>query len=52
MGIRTGSDEGVPIVVSSPTSVVSEAYGDVAHKVVARLEELAKEQHFRPEITL
>ncbi|KAL3531257.1 hypothetical protein ACH5RR_010579 [Cinchona calisaya] len=50
--IRSSSDEGVPIVVSRPDSVVSKAYGDVAEKVVNRLEELAKKQHFRPEITL
>lgn len=40
------------MVVSHPDSVVSEAYGDVAKKVVNRLEELAKKEHFRPEITL
>ncbi|CAI9107686.1 OLC1v1007100C1 [Oldenlandia corymbosa var. corymbosa] len=43
VGIRSGSDEGVPIVVSHPDSVVSKAYGNVAEKVVNRLDELAKQ---------
>ncbi|KAG8389248.1 hypothetical protein BUALT_Bualt02G0209100 [Buddleja alternifolia] len=51
-GIRSGSDEGVPIVISNPDSFVSRAYGDVAEKIVSRLEELTKEQYFRPEINL
>ncbi|CAK9150039.1 unnamed protein product [Ilex paraguariensis] len=50
--IRSGSDEGVPIVVSKPDCAVSIAYTDVAQKVVRRLEELAKEQQLRPQITL
>ncbi|XP_022758359.1 iron-sulfur protein NUBPL-like isoform X2 [Durio zibethinus] len=40
--IRKGCDEGIPIVVSAPDSVVSKAYCDVAQNVVMRLEELAK----------
>ncbi|XP_076935177.1 iron-sulfur protein required for NADH dehydrogenase, mitochondrial-like [Bidens hawaiensis] len=51
--IRSGSDEGVPVVVSQPNSAVSKAYCDVAHKVISRLRELAADdQHFRPVITL
>ncbi|XP_062149402.1 iron-sulfur protein required for NADH dehydrogenase, mitochondrial [Alnus glutinosa] len=49
--IRKGGDEGVPIVISAPDSVVSRAYGDLAQKVIDRLEELSKEQP-RPEILL
>ncbi|OMO78417.1 ATPase-like, ParA/MinD [Corchorus capsularis] len=41
--IRKGCDEGVPIVVSAPDSVVSKAYNDVAQNVVTRLEELSRE---------
>lgn len=50
--IREGSDEGVPIVISTPDSVVSKAYVDVANKVVKRLEELTKNEHSQPEIRL
>ncbi|KAM5563560.1 iron-sulfur protein required for NADH dehydrogenase, mitochondrial [Rosa sericea] len=52
VGIRKGSDDGVPIVISAPDSDVSKAYIEVAQKVVSRLEELSKEQHSRPEISL
>lgn len=52
MEIRSGSDEGVPIVMSKPDSAISQVYGDVAEKVVTRLEEANKEQHFRPDISL
>ncbi|CAN6823980.1 unnamed protein product, partial [Brassica oleracea] len=38
--IREGSDEGVRVVVSSPGSVVSKAYEDLAQNVVNRLKEL------------
>ncbi|XP_043702596.1 iron-sulfur protein NUBPL isoform X1 [Telopea speciosissima] len=50
--IRKSSDEGSPIVIQSPDSAISKAYNDVAHKVVYRLEELAKGQEDRPEIFL
>ncbi|GMP90756.1 hypothetical protein CsSME_00041740 [Camellia sinensis var. sinensis] len=50
--IRSCSDEGVPVVISNPDSTVSKAYGDVALKVVSRLEELSKQQQLRPEINL
>lgn len=50
--IRSGCDEGVPIVMSKPDSVISQVYGNVAEKVVMRLEEVDKEQHFRPDISL
>ncbi|CAN6927936.1 unnamed protein product [Brassica oleracea var. botrytis] len=38
--IREGSDEGVRVVVSSPGSVVSKAYEDLAQNVVNGLKEL------------
>ncbi|XVF71941.1 hypothetical protein PTKIN_Ptkin12aG0080600 [Pterospermum kingtungense] len=41
--IRKSCDQGIPIVVSAPDSLVSKAYHDVAQNVVTRLEELAKE---------
>ncbi|XP_052169993.1 iron-sulfur protein required for NADH dehydrogenase, mitochondrial isoform X2 [Diospyros lotus] len=50
--IRSNSDEGTPMVISNPDSAVSKAYGDVAQKVVNRLEELSKQQQFRPEMNL
>ncbi|KAL7172530.1 hypothetical protein ACSBR2_032087 [Camellia fascicularis] len=50
--IRSCSDEGVPVVISNPDSTVSKAYGDVALKVVSRLEELSKQQQLQPEINL
>ncbi|KAJ9172048.1 hypothetical protein P3X46_015338 [Hevea brasiliensis] len=50
--IRKSGDEGVPITISSPDSVVSKAYGDAAQNLVKRLEELAKEQILQPEINL
>ncbi|XP_010538598.1 PREDICTED: iron-sulfur protein NUBPL [Tarenaya hassleriana] len=40
MKIREGSDEGLPVVLSSPDSVVSKAYGELAQNVVNRLKEL------------
>ncbi|XP_075641445.1 iron-sulfur protein required for NADH dehydrogenase, mitochondrial isoform X1 [Castanea sativa] len=49
--IRKGGDDGVPIVVSAPDSLVSKAYGDLAQKVVNRLDELSK-KHPPPEILL
>ncbi|KAK9945170.1 hypothetical protein M0R45_010698 [Rubus argutus] len=52
VGIRKGSDDGVPIVMSAPDSDVSKAYVEVAQKVVSRLEELSKEEHSRPQISL
>ncbi|KAL4588096.1 hypothetical protein LXL04_000975 [Taraxacum kok-saghyz] len=50
--IRSGSDEGVPVVISRPDCAVSVAYGDVAWKIISRLHELADDQQFKPEITL
>lgn len=50
--IRKSCDDGVPVTISSPESVVSKAYGDVAENVVKKLEELAKEQNLQPEINL
>ncbi|KAL8497290.1 hypothetical protein ACS0TY_020832 [Phlomoides rotata] len=50
-GIRSGCDEGVPIVISNPDSFVSQTYGDIAQKIVSMLEQ-NKQQHFHPEINL
>ncbi|KAL1531981.1 iron-sulfur protein NUBPL-like isoform X1 [Salvia divinorum] len=50
-GIRSGSDEGVPVVISNPESFVSRAYGDIAKKIVSTLE-LLNHPHSRPEINL
>ncbi|KAK1310853.1 Cytosolic Fe-S cluster assembly factor NBP35 [Acorus calamus] len=50
--IRSSSDEGSPIVISSPDSGVTKAYNDVALKVVSRLEELAQERQSGPQILL
>ncbi|XP_042001773.1 iron-sulfur protein NUBPL-like [Salvia splendens] len=50
-GIRSGSDEGVPVVISNPESCVSQAYGDISQKIVSTLE-LLNQPHSRPEINL
>lgn len=50
--IRTGSDEGKPIVISSPNSASAQAYLHVAEKVTQRLKELAEERLMGPEISL
>ncbi|KAF0922232.1 hypothetical protein E2562_029123 [Oryza meyeriana var. granulata] len=50
--IRTGSDEGKPIVISSPDSASAQAYIQVAEKVTRRLKELAEERQMGPEILL
>ncbi|XP_031398712.1 iron-sulfur protein NUBPL [Punica granatum] len=50
--IREGSDEGIPIVISSPDSIVAEAYGDVALKVVSKLKELASRKQHHAEFHL
>ncbi|XP_020149333.1 iron-sulfur protein required for NADH dehydrogenase, mitochondrial isoform X2 [Aegilops tauschii subsp. strangulata] len=50
--IRTGSDEGKPIVISSPDSASAQAYLRVAEKVTQRLKELAEERLMGPEISL
>ncbi|XP_066335736.1 iron-sulfur protein required for NADH dehydrogenase, mitochondrial-like [Miscanthus floridulus] len=52
ISIRTGSDEGKPIVVSSPDSACAQAYINVAEKVTQRLNELAEERRMGPEILL
>ncbi|MQL78693.1 hypothetical protein Taro_011115 [Colocasia esculenta] len=50
--IRSSSDEGCPIVTSSPFSESSKAYNDVARRVVRRLAELAEERNRGPQISL
>ncbi|VAI02302.1 unnamed protein product [Triticum turgidum subsp. durum] len=50
--IRTGSDEGKPIVISSPNSASAQAYLRVAEKVTQRLKELAEERLMGPDISL
>ncbi|KAL2992124.1 hypothetical protein AAZX31_10G032400 [Glycine max] len=46
--IREACDQGRPIVLAAPDSVVSRAYGEVAEKLAQKL----KEQKFQPEIIL
>ncbi|XP_019428626.1 PREDICTED: iron-sulfur protein NUBPL isoform X2 [Lupinus angustifolius] len=48
VGIRESCDQGHPIVLAAPDSVVSKAYGDLAEKVLQKL----KEQPSPPEIKL
>ncbi|KAL8145188.1 iron-sulfur protein required for NADH dehydrogenase, mitochondrial isoform X2 [Apium graveolens] len=50
--VRSGSDDGVPIVVSNPDSVVAKSYDDLAQNIVSILEDLAKQQDLQPEISL
>lgn len=50
--VRSGSDDGVPIVVSNPDSVVAKSYGDLAQNIVSILEDLAKQQDHQPEISM
>ncbi|KAL4199997.1 hypothetical protein AMTRI_Chr03g54170 [Amborella trichopoda] len=51
--IRRTSDEGTPIVFSSPHCGVAEAYKNIANQIVSRLEELEKERSINfPEIRL
>ncbi|XP_034576093.1 iron-sulfur protein required for NADH dehydrogenase, mitochondrial isoform X2 [Setaria viridis] len=52
ISIRTGSDEGNPIVISSPNSASAQAYVHAAEKVTERLKELANERLKGPEILL
>lgn len=46
--IREACDQGQPIVLAAPDSVVSRAYGQLAEKVAQKL----KDQQFQPEIIL
>ncbi|KAL5068120.1 hypothetical protein RYX36_019007 [Vicia faba] len=48
VGIREACDQGHPIVLAAPDSVVSRAYDNIAEKVVQKL----KERQFHPEIIL
>ncbi|CAK8571810.1 unnamed protein product [Lathyrus sativus] len=48
VGIREACDQGHPIVLAAPDSVVSRAYGNIAEKVVQKL----NERQFQPEIIL
>ncbi|XP_031488195.1 iron-sulfur protein required for NADH dehydrogenase, mitochondrial [Nymphaea colorata] len=50
--IRRTSDEGSPIVISAPNSAVSEAYNDIASKIMKRLQKLGKANQMHPEILL
>ncbi|KAL1817758.1 hypothetical protein ACET3Z_020332 [Daucus carota] len=50
--VRSGSDDGVPIVVSNPDSAVAKSYGDVAQSIVSILEDLAKQRDVQPEIIM
>ncbi|QCE04641.1 ATP-binding protein involved in chromosome partitioning [Vigna unguiculata] len=46
--VREACDQGHPIVLAAPDSVVSKAYGEIAEKLAQKL----KEQQFHPEIIL
>lgn len=48
MEIREACDQGHPIVLAAPDSVVSRAYGNIVEKVVQKL----KEKQFQPELLL
>ena len=50
--IRSRSDEGNPIVVSSPSSESSKIFNEIAERVVQRLNELATEKDQKPIISL
>lgn len=50
--VRSGSDDGVPIVVSNPDSAVAKSYGDLAQNIVSILEDLAKQKDLQPEISM
>lgn len=50
--IRSGSDEGHPIVVSAPNSPSAKAYTAMAEKLRQRLAELAQERQSGPQILL
>ncbi|GJN11609.1 hypothetical protein PR202_ga29810 [Eleusine coracana subsp. coracana] len=52
ISIRTGSDEGKPIVVASPDSASAHAYIHVAEMVKQKVKELAEERSRGPEILL
>ncbi|KAK9144809.1 hypothetical protein Sjap_004712 [Stephania japonica] len=52
MEIGSCSDEGSPVVISAPDSIVSKAYCDVANKVVHKLAKLGEGRQGRPEILL
>ncbi|XP_017412666.1 iron-sulfur protein required for NADH dehydrogenase, mitochondrial isoform X2 [Vigna angularis] len=48
VNVREACDQGHPIVLAAPDSVVSRAYGELAEKLAQKL----KEQQFQPEIIL
>lgn len=50
--IRSTSDAGNPIVLTSPNSAASVAYTEMANKLVRQLEELSELRTTRPEINL
>lgn len=52
LDVRSSSDEGKPIVLSSPQSISAKAYVDIAEKIVNRLKELEEERKMGPHILL
>lgn len=52
LDVRSSSDEGKPIVLSSPQSISAKAYVDIAEKIVNRLKELEEERKMGPQILL
>ncbi|KAG7036332.1 Iron-sulfur protein NUBPL, partial [Cucurbita argyrosperma subsp. argyrosperma] len=49
---RKGCDEGVPIVMSEPNSLVSTKYVEIAEKVMERIEEVERQKLLYPKIQL
>ncbi|XP_022931224.1 iron-sulfur protein NUBPL isoform X1 [Cucurbita moschata] len=49
---RKGCDEGVPIVMSEPNSLVSTKYVEIAEKVMERIEEVERQKLLHPKIQL
>lgn len=49
---RKCCDEGIPIVISEPNSLVSTAYVEIAQKVMERIEEVERQKLLHPKIQL
>lgn len=49
---RKCCDEGVPIVISEPNSLVSTAYVEIAQKVMEQIEEVERQKLLHPKIQL
>lgn len=49
---RKCCDEGIPIVISEPNSLVSIAYVEIAQKVMEQIEEVDRQKLLHPKIQL